>query len=139
MRIECRERICTNGREQKTTETEEELLMKRRLENKIKGQLLTIDILPEVFEELKNIGGKHKVIFFQWKIESRVMDQILKILSDDDKVRLCEELEGMTKYGSEVQRNEQTKELNNDKCCMRERREEETKMILEWQKGSSNR
>ena len=94
---------------------EEELLMKRRLENKIKGQLLTIDILPDIFEELKNIGGKNKVIFFQWKIESRVMDRILKILTDADKARLCEELEGMTKDGSGVLRNEQTKELNNDK------------------------
>ena len=88
---------------------EEELLMKRRLENKIKGQLLTIDILPDIFEELKNIGGKNKVIFFQWKIESRVMDKILKILTDDDKARLCEELEGMTKDGREVLRNEQPK------------------------------
>ena len=102
---------------------EEELLMKRRSENKIKGQLLTIDILPEVFEELKNIGGKNKVIFFQWKIEGRVTDKILKILTDDDKARLCEELEGMTKDGSDVLRNEQTKELNNDKeITLRERK-----------------
>ena len=40
------------------------------------------------------------------------MDKILKIPTDEDKTRLCEELEGMTKDGSEVLRNEQTKELN---------------------------
>ena len=53
--------------------------MKRRLKNQIKGdclQLLTIDVLADVFQELENIGGKNKVIFFQWKIENTVMDKL---------------------------------------------------------------
>ena len=57
--------------------------------------MLTIDVLSDVFQELENIGGKNKVIFFQWKIEHKVMDKLFKILTDDDKTRLCEELENV--------------------------------------------
>ena len=119
-----RERTEDGGRE-------EELFMKRKLENQIKDdecfQLLTIDVLPDVFQELENIGGKNKFIFVQWKIESTAMNNLLKLLTDDDKTRLRGELEiedndvaaimeRMTKDGCEVLRNDiQTKELNKDK------------------------